>query len=95
MVFTVNKEAFCVLEFAKPKSIVTVQQIFWIMYHTEPPTDKTIRVSYMKFQQSACLCSAKRSGLLGPLPETVERVRELGYRIDIYRVTKGAHMKQL
>jgi len=46
------------------------------MYHTEPPTDKTIREWYMKFQQSGCLCAAKRRGRQGPSAETVERVRE-------------------
>ena len=46
------------------------------MYHTEPPTDKTIREWYMKFRQSGCLCAAKRSGRPGPSAETVERVRE-------------------
>ena len=35
------------------------------MYHTEPPTDKTIRESYIKFQQSGCLCAAKRTGRPG------------------------------
>ena len=40
------------------------------MYHTEPPTDKTIREWYMKFQQSGCLCTAKRSGRPGPSAET-------------------------
>ena len=46
------------------------------MYRTEPPTDKTIREWYMKFQQSGCLCVAKRRGRPGPSAETVERVRE-------------------
>jgi len=46
------------------------------MYHTEPPTDKTIREWYMKFQQSGCLCAAKRTGHLGLSAETVERVQE-------------------
>jgi len=32
------------------------------MYRTEPPTDKTIREWYMKFQQSGCLCAAKGRG---------------------------------
>jgi len=32
------------------------------MYHTEPPTDKTIREWYIKFQQGGCLCAAKRTG---------------------------------
>ena len=75
MAFTVNKKAFGVLEFAKTESIVTVQWRFRIMYHTEPPTDKTIREWYMKFQHSGCLCAAKRSGRPGPSAETVERVR--------------------
>ena len=76
MAFIVNKKALCVLEFAKTESIVTVQRRFRIMYHTEPPTDKTIRERYMKFQQSGCLCAAKRIGRPGPSAETVERVRE-------------------
>ena len=67
MACTVNKKAFCVLEFAKTESIVTVQRKFRIMYRTEPPTDKTIREWYMKFQQSGCLCAAKRRGRPGPL----------------------------
>ena len=54
MACTVNKKAFYVLEFAKTESIVTVQRRFWTMYRTEPPTDKTIREWYMKFQQSGC-----------------------------------------
>ena len=52
------------------------------MHHTEPPTDKTIHEWYIKFQQSGCLCAAKRTGRLGPSAETVERVRETFVRID-------------
>ena len=47
MAFTVNKKGFCVLKVAKTESIVTVQRRFRIMYHTEPPTDKTIREWHM------------------------------------------------
>jgi len=53
-----------------------VQRRFRTVYRTEPPTDKTIREWYMKFQQSGCLCAAKRGGRPGPSAETVERVRE-------------------
>ena len=42
-----------VLEFAKTESIVTVQRRFRIMYHTEPPTDKTIREWYMNSSRVA------------------------------------------
>ena len=37
------------------------------MYRTEPPTDKTIREWHMKFQQSGCLCAAKRRSRPGPM----------------------------
>ena len=59
MAFTVNKKAFCVLEFAITESIVTVQQRFRIMYHTEPPTDKTIREWYMNSSRVAA-CSLRK-----------------------------------
>ena len=53
MAFTVNEKAVCVLEIAKTESIVTVQRRFRIMYHTEPPTDKTIREWYMNSSRVA------------------------------------------
>jgi hypothetical protein len=65
-----------VLKFSKTKSIVTVQRKFRTKYHTEPPTDKTIYEWYKIFQQSGCLCAAKRTGRPGPSAETVVRVRE-------------------
>ena len=62
---------FGVWEFAKTESIVTLQRRFRIMYHTEPPIDNTISEWYMKFQQSGCLCAAKRTGLPGTSAETI------------------------
>ena len=59
MAFTVNKKAFCVLEFAKTESIVTVQRGFRIMYHTEPPTDETIREWYMNSSRVAA-CALRK-----------------------------------
>jgi hypothetical protein len=47
MAWTGNKKAFCVLQFAKNESILTVQQTFRTVYRTEPPTDKTIRQRYI------------------------------------------------
>ena len=65
MAFTVNKKAFCVLEFAKTESIVTVQRRFRIMYHTEPPTYKTIREWYMNSSRvAACSFLSARQTLL-------------------------------
>jgi len=56
---------------------MTVQRRFQIMYLTEPPADKAIREWYMKFQQSGCLCAAKRSGRPGPSAETVDLITGL------------------
>jgi len=43
------------------------------MYRTEPPTDKTIREWYMKFEQSGYLCAAKRRGRPGPMGSRVKK----------------------
>ena len=68
MAFTVNKKAFCVLEFAKTEAIVTVQRRFRIMNHTEPPTDKIIREWYMNSSRvTACaLRNEQGSRAYGP-----------------------------
>ena len=60
---------------------------------TQNHLDKTIREWYMKFQQSGCLCAAKRSGCLGLSAETVKCVREAFVRSP--HVTKVAHIEQL
>jgi hypothetical protein len=57
-----DTKAFCVLEFAKTEPIVTVQRRFRTKYHIKSPTDKTIRERYKQFQQSVCLCTARRTG---------------------------------
>ena len=64
-----NKKAFCVLEFAKTESIVIVQWRFPIMYHTEPPTDKTIREWYLNSSRVAA-CALRNE----------QAVRAYGYK---------------
>jgi hypothetical protein len=63
------------------------------MYHTEPPTDKTIR----EFQQCGCLCAAKRRDRLGlgPSAETVERVRETFVRSPQKSTTRASRELQM
>ena len=65
------------------------------MYHTEPPADKTIREWYMKFQQSGCLCDAKRRGRPGPSAETVESVRETFVRSPQKATTSASRELQV
>jgi hypothetical protein len=76
MAFSGAQKAFCVLQFAKTQSIVTVQRGFRTKYRTEPPTDKTVGDWYRKFEETGCLCVAKRTGRPGPSLGTVDLVRE-------------------
>ena len=73
--------------FAKTECIVTVQRTFRTMYHTEPPMDKTIREWYLKFQQSGCLCAAKRTGRPAELSSVCEKL--------LSGLTKGGHIEHL
>jgi len=62
------------------------------MYRTEPPTDKTIREWYMKFQQSGCLCAAKRRGRPGPseVPEALTCMNNPVYLLQCNYYLYGA-----
>jgi hypothetical protein len=73
--FQANRNLF-VLQLAETESIITVQRGFRTKYHTEPPTGKTIKEWYRKFEETGCLCATKRTGRPGSSPETVDRVRE-------------------
>ena len=81
-----GEKSFCVLEYQTSKSVVTVQRAFRAKYAKDPPTDKTIRVWYKQFIETGCLCKQKASGR--PLT-----AKELEYRIDVCRVTRGAHIE--
>ena len=68
------------------KSVVTVQRAFRLNYAKDPSTHKTIRAWYK--QSTGCLCKQKEHMLT--------RVwQEIEYRIDVCRVTRGAHIEQL
>jgi len=65
-----------------------VRSAFHSKYAKDPPTDKTICVWYKQFTETGCLCKQKASMLTHVL-------QELEYRIDVYRVTHGAHIGHL
>jgi len=83
-----REKSFCVLEYHASKSVVTVPRAFRAKYAKNPPTDKTIRAWYKQFTETGFLCKQKSSGS----PLTAE---ELQYRIDVCRVTRGAHIEHL
>jgi len=73
------------LDYHTSKSVVTVQRAFRAKYAKEPPTDQTFRAWYKQFTGTGCLCKQKLSGH----PLTAE---EFECRIDVCRVTRGAHI---
>ena len=83
-----GEKSFCVLEYHTSNFVVTVQRAFRAKYVKDPPTDRTIRAWYKQFTEIGCLCKQRSSGR----PLTAE---ELEYRIDVCRVTRGAHIEHL
>jgi len=83
-----GEKSFSVIEYHTSKSVVTVQRAFRAKYAKDPPTDKTIRAWYKQFTETGCLCKQKAPMLTGVW-------QELEYRIDVCRVTRGAHIEHL
>jgi len=83
-----GEKSFCVLEYHTSKSVVTVQRAFRAKYAKDPPTDKTIRARCKQFTETGCLCNQKA-------PMLTRVWQELEYRIDVCRVTCGAHIEHL
>jgi hypothetical protein len=83
-----GEKSFCVLEYHTSKSVVTVQRAFRAKYAKGSPTDKNIREWYKQFTETGCLCKQK-------VPMLTRVWQELEYRIDVCRVTRGAHIKHL
>ena len=76
------------LEYHTSKFVVTVQRAFSAKYAKVSPTNKTIRVWYKQFTETEYLCKQKASIL-------ARLCQELEYRIDLCRVTRGAHIEHL
>jgi hypothetical protein len=57
-----SREAFCVLEYARTKSIKTVQRRYRTKFGKDLPVKNSIKQWYEKSQRDGCLCIAKRAG---------------------------------
>jgi len=55
--------------------VVTVQRAFRAKYANDPPTDKTIRVSYKQFTETGRLCKQKLSDRPLTAEDDIEKVR--------------------
>jgi len=54
-----EQKAFCVLQFVKHESVVSVQRAFWRQFNSDPPSPNSIRHWYQQFQTTGCLCKGK------------------------------------
>jgi len=96
-----GQKSFCVLEYHTSKSVVTVKPAFRAKYTLDPPTDKTILAWYKQFTETGCLCLCKEKSRIIAAVKNIDapmltRVRqELEYRIDVYRITRGAHIEHI
>ena len=84
-----GEKSFCVSEYHTSKSVVTVQRAFRAKYAKDPPTDRTIHAWYKQFTETGCLYKNIDTSML------MRVWQELEYRIDVCRVTHGAHIEHL
>jgi hypothetical protein len=73
---TPEQKPFCVLQFAKHESVVSVQRAFRRQFQSDPPSANSIRGWYQQFQTKGCLCKGKSAGRPNVSEERVERVRQ-------------------
>ena len=71
-----RSRAFCVLQFVKHESVVSVQRAFRRQFSSDPPSPNSIRRWYQQFQTTGCLCKGKSAGRPRVSEESVERVRQ-------------------
>ena len=83
MALTSQQRGWCVLEFHKTNSVVTVQRAFTCTFNVDPPTKKSI----LKWHRPTVGLGA---AVISVTPDMLQGVwSELHYRIDVCRVTRG------
>ncbi|GFV74424.1 DUF4817 domain-containing protein [Trichonephila clavipes] len=59
---TRKEKAFCVLQFSKKESAITVQRAFRINFGCQPQNDNSILRWYHQFETTGCFCKGKSTG---------------------------------
>lgn len=54
-----EQKAFCVLQFTKTESVVTVKHAFHIKFYCDRLSDNNIRKLYHQFENTGCLIKGK------------------------------------
>ena len=90
MAFSKLKQSFCVLEYARTSSVVTVQRRFRAQFQKVAPVFNSIKKWYAKFRDEGCLCIAPRPGRPGPSKEIVNRIGEAYQRSPCKSTTRAS-----
>ena len=78
-----------------------VQRQFHTKFGKQPPSDNSIRWWYAQFQETGCVCIPEMKVRIRTAIETITAVmlqtvwNELDYRVDVCRITNGAHIEHL
>jgi len=78
-----------------------VQRKFRTKLGKQPPSDNSIRRRYTQFQETGCVCIPElkvriRTAVQTITTDMLQTVwNELDYRVDVCRITKGAHIEHL
>ena len=78
-----------------------VQRQFHTKFGEQPPSDNSIRRWYAQFQQTGSVCIPElklgiRTAIEIITADMIQTVwNELDYRVDVCRITNGAHIEHL
>ena len=86
-----QEKAFCVLGFEVSSSVITVQREFRTRFRKDAPHRNNTTRWYRQVVETGCLCKGKRPGR----PRISDDNIEFDYRVDVCRVTQGAHIEGL
>ena len=101
MAFSKLEQSFCVLEYARTSSVVTVQRRFRAEFQKTAPVLNSIKKWYAKFRDEDYLCIAPRPGSVTAALNLVDRDmltclwNEMDYRIYVWHITTGRHIEHL
>jgi len=78
-----------------------VHREFRTKFGKQPPSNNSIRRWYAQFQDTGCVCNPELKVRIRTAIETITTDmlqtvwNELDYRVDVCRITKGAHIEHL
>ena len=74
-----------------------IQLQFRTKFGKQPPSDNSIRRCYAQFQETGCVCIPELKVRIRTVIETItaDTRNELDYRVDVCRITNGAHIEHL